>query len=40
MMLIVFTTKEAADAELRQKTAPKNDATRAHEQTDARDREP
>jgi hypothetical protein len=36
-----LTTKEAGDAEkLRQKTALKNDATRAHEQTDARDREP
>jgi hypothetical protein len=37
-----LTTKEAADAEeLRQKTAaPKDDETRAHEQTDARDPEP
>jgi hypothetical protein len=37
-----LTTKEAADAEeLRQKTAaPKDDETRVHEQTDARDPEP
>jgi hypothetical protein len=36
-----LTTKEAADAEeLRQKTAPKNDETRVHEQRDAPDREP
>jgi len=36
-----LTTKEAADAEeLRQKTAPKDDEARVHEQTDARDPEP
>jgi hypothetical protein len=35
-----LTTKEAADAEeLRQKTLPKDDETRVHEQKDARDRE-
>jgi hypothetical protein len=33
-----LTTKEAADAEeLRQKAAPKDNETRVHEQTDARD---